>query len=108
MTTTTAHPNAPQTRPDEQPGKPWWKHGLVWLIISGPAAVVIASIFTVSLALKNPDHVVDKSSYQQNLARNQHLKEAGKSLAPAHQARNHAATSAADQPPPALADAPPR
>jgi len=54
---------------------PWWRHGLVWLVIAGPAAVVLAGIATVWLAVAQPDPVVSD-----------------KALLPAVQGRNHAAT----------------
>lgn len=34
---------------------PWWKYPIVWLVISGPAIVVVASFATLGLALKYPD-----------------------------------------------------
>lgn len=37
---------------------PWWRHGMVWLVIGGPAVVVIASFATLALALAYPDPVL--------------------------------------------------
>lgn len=75
---------------------PWWKFGYVWLVISGPAAVVVASIVTVWLTLVSPETLVAEDYYRQGIDINKTLaaKRAG-ALAPAMQARNHAATPAA-------------
>lgn len=73
----------------------WWQFGHVWLLIAGPSAVVVAGIATVYLALARPDPVVSEDYYRQGLELNKTL-EAGHAaaLAPAVQARNHAATGA--------------
>jgi hypothetical protein len=59
---------------DEQTSTPWWRHGMVWLVIAGPAAVVIAGFATLAIALASPDPVLATTD------------------TPAVQARNHAAT----------------
>lgn len=47
-------------------GMPWFKQFWPWFIIALPASVVIASFFTLWLAVSNPDHlVVDEDEYQQ-------------------------------------------
>lgn len=77
---------------DEQP---WWKFGHVWMVIAGPVVVVVASFITLYLAIRIPDPVV--SSYYAKDAHSQAVKsEASPStnMAPAMQARNHAATGA--------------
>lgn len=61
---------------------PWWKLPIVWLVIGGPAAVVVASLFTVGIAVKHVDPVLDTSKGQ--------IKSAVEE--PAVQARNHAAS----------------
>jgi hypothetical protein len=53
----------------------------VWLVIAGPAAVVVASFVTLYLALNSPNTVLDKTVHAQDI-----------SQAPAMQARNHAAS----------------
>jgi uncharacterized protein len=53
---------------------PWYRHGMVWLVIGGPAAVVVAGIATLVIAIKHPDPVLQTTA------------------TPAVQARNHAAT----------------
>ena len=62
------------------PTLPWWRVPMVWLVISGPALVVVASFATLALAILNPDPVL-KSSAPGNQAEQ-----------PAVQARNHAAS----------------
>lgn len=37
---------------------PWWRYGMVWLVIAGPALVVIACFATLMLALTYPDPVL--------------------------------------------------
>lgn len=72
--------------------KPWWQFGHVWLIIAGPLIVVIASFITLYLAISRPDPVTDSDYYRKGIEINKTLDEHRDSLAPAAQARNHAAT----------------
>ena len=71
---------------------PWWKFGHVWLVVSGPVAVVVASFFTFYLAAKGVDPVVDENYYRKGIEINRTLEGSSPNLAPAIQARNHAAT----------------
>lgn len=73
---------------------PWWKFGHVWLIIAGPAVVVVASFITLYLAVTRPDPVVTEDYYRKGIEINKTLgDDAGvASMAPAIQARNHAQT----------------
>jgi hypothetical protein len=71
--------------------KPWWSFGYVWLIISGPLVVVIASFITLYLAISIPDPAVE-DYYRKGIEINKTLDAERDSLAPALQARNHAAT----------------
>ncbi len=74
-------------------GKPWWTHGLVWLIIAGPAIVVVAGIATLVLALRTPDPLVAQDYYRKGIEINKTLAaQGGKAMMPAQQGRNHAAT----------------
>lgn len=73
---------------------PWWKFGHVWLIIAGPALVVVAGFITLYLALRYPDPVVTEDYYRKGLEINQTLANPSASLAPAVQGRNHAQTGA--------------
>jgi uncharacterized protein len=67
---------------DSAGNPPWWKLPIVWLVIGGPAAVVVASLFTVGIAVKHVDPVLDTSKG--------HVKSVVEQ--PAVQARNHAAS----------------
>lgn len=71
---------------------PWWKFGHVWMVIAGPAIVVVAGFVTLYLAVRTPDPVVADDYYRQGIEINKTLEANGASLAPAVQARNHAAT----------------
>lgn len=73
---------------------PWWKYGHVWMVLAGPAVVVVASFVTLYLAVTRADPVVDEDYYRKGLQINQTLADNPASLAPALQARNHAATGA--------------
>lgn len=66
-----------------RPGElPWWRYRMVWLVIGGPMAVVVASLVTAVIAMRGADPVV--SGELGGTA----------SQRPAIQARNHAATPA--------------
>ena len=71
---------------------PWWKFGHVWLVIAGPALVVVAGFVTLYLALRYPDPVITEDYYRKGLEINQTLANPAASLAPAVQGRNHAQT----------------
>jgi hypothetical protein len=77
---------------------PWWKYGHVWLVLSGPAVVVIASFFTFYLAYIGMDTLVDEDYYRKGVELNQTQEAAPTNLAPALQARNHAATGVVVKP----------
>lgn len=91
----------------QPPSQPWWKYGHVWLIITGPAIVVVAGFFTLWLAMSRPDPVVAEDYYQRGLDINKTLQEEGGAAAgtqqaagmePAIKGRNHAATPAEHKP----------
>lgn len=72
---------------------PWWRHGLVWMIVGGPALVVVAGIATFVIAARSPDPLVPHDSYRFGPQARQASAEAGgKALLPAQQGRNHAAS----------------
>lgn len=79
-------------------GQPWWKFGHVWLLIAGPAIVVVAGFVTLWLALRQPDPVLAEDYYQRGLNINKTLQQPDPSMAPAIKGRNHAATPLQDQP----------
>ena len=75
------------------PATPWWKHGLVWMVIAGPAVVVAAGIATIVVAVRTPDPLVAPDYYRRGMEINKTL--AGeRAHLPALQGRNHAATPA--------------
>ncbi len=83
--------------PSPKAAPPWWRHGHVWLLIAGPAVVVLASIATLILAVRQPDPVVAEDYYRRGIEINKTLaarETAAKALLPAVQARNHAASPA--------------
>lgn len=68
-------------KPDDKTATlPWWRYGMVWLVISGPLIVVAASIASAVIAVRGADPVVTQVA-----DRDQER--------PAIQGRNHAATS---------------
>jgi hypothetical protein len=72
--------------------QPWWKFGHVWLVVSGPLIVVVASFITLYLAVSRPDPVVSDDSSRRGTEVNTATPGSDSSLAPAVQARNHAQT----------------
>jgi hypothetical protein len=76
-------------KPEKPAGRPWWKYGYVWLVIAGPAVVVVASLVSAWIAMRSPDPVLTEDRREvesnQTLAKN-------RAQTPAMQGRNHAAT----------------
>ena len=57
------HPN---TKPEQGHDIPWYRQFWPWFIIALPTAAVVASFFTLWLAISQPDYmVVDDDEYQQ-------------------------------------------
>ncbi|WP_311221429.1 MULTISPECIES: FixH family protein [unclassified Acidovorax] len=77
---------------------PWWRFGYVWLIIAGPAIVVVAGFVTLWLAISQPDPVLAEDYYQRGLDINKTLRQQDTRMAPAVKGRNHAATPVTDLP----------
>jgi hypothetical protein len=74
--------------------QPWWQFGHVWLVISGPLLVVVASFVSGWIAMQgnDTDFKKDDEMVKQQL---QNASPAQReALAPAIQGRTHAATSA--------------
>lgn len=59
---------------------PWWRVGLMWMVIGGPATVVVAGFATLAIAIMNPDPVYTVNT------------KGSAAEMPAVQGRNHAAT----------------
>mgnify|MGYP003578224199 CR=1 FL=1 len=86
-----------RTEPGNPPtDRPWYRHGLVWLVIAGPAAVVVAGVITTVMAATGADTLVTPDYYRKGVEINRQLT-SERALMPAHQARNHAATPTADR-----------
>ncbi len=70
------------TDPAAHPPRPWWREPMMWIVLGGPALVVVAAIATGVIAWQGADEVVlDPVPVAANPA-----------LEPALKARNHAAT----------------
>ncbi|WKB52857.1 FixH family protein [Eleftheria terrae] len=87
----------------------WWREPMMWLVVGGPAAVVVAGVATFVIAAQRPDPVLAEDYYRRGIEINQTLRSSAggpasheavpEGLRPALQARNHAATPvAAPQP----------
>ena len=68
--------------------RPWWRYGMVWLVIGGPLLVVIASFVSAALACHGADEVLVETPSARHLP----VQPTGQT--PAMTARNHAATAA--------------
>jgi hypothetical protein len=47
---------------------PWWRFGMVWFMLSGPAIVVVAGLVTAVIAFRNADTVLTETSTPTSLA----------------------------------------
>jgi hypothetical protein len=65
----------------DAPPPPWWQVGMVWLVLGGPAAVVVAGIVTAVIAVRGAEPVLTSHESAKFSDR------------PAVQGRNHAATA---------------
>jgi hypothetical protein len=81
--------------------QPWWQERMMWLVVGGPAVVVVASFVTLALAIARPDPVMqtprpvsaeDEAPGTQGERPIGQMNVGGASLEPAVRARNHAAT----------------
>ncbi len=84
-----------QTNPETD--APWWSFGYVWLILAGPAVVVVAGLATLYIALTRTDPLVAEDYYVKGMEINKTMGVKAVVVGdqvPAMQARNHAATGA--------------
>ena len=82
----------PAARPaTPAPGAPWWRFGMVWFILAGPAIVVVASFATMVVAYRGADVVLSEGPAE---AVSRVATPAPVATTPAWQARNHATTPA--------------
>lgn len=70
----------PSAAGPSEPTVEWWRLPIVWMVLGGPAAVVVASFATLALAIRHPDPVLTAPAATSG------------AQMPAIQARNHAAT----------------
>lgn len=64
---------------------PWWRLPIVWLVLGGPAVVVVAALTTAVIAYRTADVVLDTAPASAGSA-------SDGAAEPALRARNHAAT----------------
>ena len=93
--------NINAANPSTSEPKAWWSFGMVWLVIAGPAVVVVAAFATLYLAITIPDPVLPTEirhprNTSDNTSDNTAKIEAA--MAPAMQARNHASTNVVPEP----------
>ncbi|TSE34906.1 hypothetical protein [Tepidimonas charontis] len=81
--------------PTPAPARPWYREPYLWLVIGGPLVVVIASIVTVTIAVRNADTVLPREAAParvaaplEGLSEAERL-QAEKAVLPAGVARNH-------------------
>lgn len=55
-------------QPRREDTEPWYRQFWPWFLISLPASVVIAAMFTINLAIESADGVVSDSYYKDGLA----------------------------------------
>lgn len=70
----------------------WWRFGHVWLVIAGPLLVVVASFVSAYVAFQGNDTALIDDPAAIRAAHQMQLNK-DRSMVPAVQARNHAATS---------------
>lgn len=73
-----------QVNPAATVVRPWWREPMVWLVIGGPAVVVVAAIVTSIVAWRGADPLVQEAPTQATPV--------DRTLQPALAARNHVAT----------------
>ncbi len=69
---------------------PWWKQPMCWVVIGGPASVVVASLATAVIAWKHIDPIIQED--RSGASSVQLEGPPGSSTGPALQGRNHAAS----------------
>ncbi|MBE7418567.1 MAG: nitrogen fixation protein FixH [Ideonella sp.] len=72
---------------------PWWRVGIVWLVLGGPVLVVVAGVATAVLAYRGADEVISTPS----VAQAQTPADAATDM-PALQARNRGAAAVPSKP----------
>ncbi|MEO8524848.1 MAG: nitrogen fixation protein FixH [Caldimonas sp.] len=89
--TVASNPAAAARRSNPPSGAPWWRFGMVWFVLAGPAIVVVAGFTTMFIAYRGADVVLSEGPAE---AVTRAPIGGPVSTTPALQARNHAATPA--------------
>jgi len=97
--------NINAANPSTSEPKAWWSFGMVWLVIAGPAVVVVAAFATLYLAITIPDPVLPteishprNTSDKKSDSSSDNTAKFEAAMAPAMQARNHASTNVVPEP----------
>lgn len=69
------NPKSSAARPAGE-STPWWRVGMVWLVLGGPAVVVAAGIATAVIAYTNVEPVIDTSQAHTSAERAASIREA--------------------------------
>lgn len=69
--------------PAQSDKRPWWREPMVWLVIGGPAVVVVAGISTAVIAIRGADPVLDTRQPTAVQSRNHAATPGGAPVAPA-------------------------
>jgi len=59
----------------QTPPAPWYRHRWPWILMAGPAIVIVAGFVTAWLAIKSFDGLVEDNYYKVGLAVNQQLQQ---------------------------------
>jgi len=68
--------NRASSYPAERPARAWYRERWPWLLMAGPATVVVASLASAWLAVASDDGLVAQDYYKQGLLINQTLRNA--------------------------------
>jgi uncharacterized protein len=71
------------------PPKPWYREPWPWLLMVGPALVIVAGVFTAWLAIQSDDGLVADDYYKQGLAINRTLERNDVARSGQYRARIH-------------------
>lgn len=76
------HPDL--VRPPVPACRPWWREPMLWLVLGGPAVVVVAALATAAIAWQGADRPLEEPPAARRAG--------DPALQPAVKARNHAAS----------------
>ncbi len=57
----------------ERPARPWYREPWPWILMSGPAIVVVAGLYTFVLAATTTDTLVTEDYYRKGLEINREI-----------------------------------